>query len=73
MKKFITDDLQGDLETLFKETDLYYGSDGNLYSESQEDYAKPLAYVKKIEGRDEEGYFNGVVKYECRINGYISV
>lgn len=44
-KEFITDDLAGDLETLFEQTDLYYGQDGNLYSESQDEV---LAYLTPL-------------------------
>lgn len=63
-KEIITSDLAGDLEALFEQTDLYYGQDGNLYSESQEDYASPLAYVTPEE-KDEDGV---VLTWKCVIN-----
>lgn len=51
MKTFTTNDLAGDLEVLFAQTDLYYGQDGNLYSESEDGI---LAYVSPAE-KDEDG------------------
>lgn len=44
MKKFITEDLAGDLEAIFAE-ETYYGQDGNLYS-CVEGKNNILAYVK---------------------------
>ncbi len=58
----ITNDLT-DIECLFNQTDLYYGQDGNLYSRNQEDYSKPLAYIKKIDIDS-----NNNITYECTIN-----
>lgn len=63
-KHFITTDLAGDLEVLFPQRDLYYGQDGNLYSESQRDYASPLAYVNVIK-KDEDGE---PIEYEINVN-----
>ena len=63
-KEFVTNDLASDLETLFEQKDLYYGQDGNLYSESQPDFSAPLAYVTP-DGKDADGC---VLSWECRVN-----
>ena len=60
---FTTTDLAGDLEVLFPQRDLYYGQDGNLYSESQRSDS-PLAYVK-VSKSDEDG---NPLEYEVKIN-----
>lgn len=49
---FTTDDLT-DVEAMFPQRDLFYGQDGNLYSESDK-YKFPLAIIKESE-TDEDG------------------
>ena len=61
---FTTTDLAGDLEVLFEQRDLYYDDNGNLRSESQRDYAEPLAYVNVIK----KGEAGEPLEYEVKIN-----